>query len=287
VWFGGKGLFRDKLYPLLPKTGVYIEPFGGGASVLMGREPSGVEVYNDLNSSLFDFFTVLSDKVLFEKFKRRVEALPRSRQFFNEYRKKFKDEENLVKRVSMWFLIARQSFGGMCGKSWGFGSGAVSTSGGMSSPNSSWLGVIEKLPEIHARLQRVQIENSPFQKIFERYDSSEALFYCDPPYCIETRKGGVYEHEMDTEQHEELVNILNNLRGCAVLSGYKNEVYEGLRGYLRLDFKSECFATGRTKTANKATTDTTRVESVYLCPKAQKRLKMGRQLSLFDVAAVK
>jgi len=56
VWFGGKGHMVNKLLPLIPKHKIYVEPFGGGANLLIAKEPSPVEVYNDLDSGLVNFF---------------------------------------------------------------------------------------------------------------------------------------------------------------------------------------------------------------------------------------
>jgi len=63
-WFGGKGKMVKKLLPLIPQHKIYVEVFGGGASLLFAKEPSPVEVYNDLNSDLVNFFRVLRDPKL-------------------------------------------------------------------------------------------------------------------------------------------------------------------------------------------------------------------------------
>lgn len=87
-WFGGKGNMVAKILPMLtaiPHTR-YVEPFGGGASILMAKPPVDVETYNDLDSALYDFFTVLADPDLFPQFVRRVKLLPCSRQLYDHAR---------------------------------------------------------------------------------------------------------------------------------------------------------------------------------------------------------
>ena len=107
-YFGGKGKFLSKLLPLFPPHRCYIEPFGGGGSVLLAKEPCrGVEVFNDIDEALYDFFTVLADPEMFEQFYRRVSTLPHSRQFWREYRDRWRAEPDRIKRVAMWFLVAR------------------------------------------------------------------------------------------------------------------------------------------------------------------------------------
>ena len=49
VWFGGKGLMTAKLLKLMPPHKIYVEVFGGGASLLFAKRTSPVEVYNDID----------------------------------------------------------------------------------------------------------------------------------------------------------------------------------------------------------------------------------------------
>jgi DNA adenine methylase len=96
----------------------------------------------------------------------------------------------------------------------------------------------------------VQIENLPFQKVLEKYDSETTLFYCDPPYLHETRTGkSEYKHEMSEDDHEELVALLLQIKGMCVLSGYDNELYTLLEdnGWGTFEFKQELKSAGNTR----------------------------------------
>lgn len=108
-----------KLLPLMPPCRRYVEVFGGGASLLFARAPAEVEVYNDLDEGLADFFRVLADPKLFKKFHRRVGLLPSSRAIYNEYRRTWREQSDRVERAARWFVVARQSFGGSFGASFG------------------------------------------------------------------------------------------------------------------------------------------------------------------------
>ena len=78
----------------------------------------------------------------------------------------------------------------------------------MSGVVSRWLGGVEALQEIAERLLRVQIENRPALEVIRLYDSTETLFYCDPPYLHETRGDSkAYGFEMDIDQHFELAQV--------------------------------------------------------------------------------
>ena len=226
TWFGGKGLpkLKNRLLHFICKRPhkVYIEPFGGGASILFAKKPSELEVYNDINHALYEFFTVLSDPELFDKFYRRVSVLPLSRELYSGCRETWKDEKDLVVRVSKWFVLARQSFGGTLG-GWRY-------SVNQNKAPKCWMNCLEGLPQVHSRLQKVQIECLDWSDIFEKYDSENALFYCDPPYVLATRSGqeAAYEYEMTEEDHKKFVSCLLNIKGQAVVSGYDHEIYEDL-----------------------------------------------------------
>ena len=268
-----------KIIPILVKMPHerYVEPFGGGASILLAKKPKPVEVYNDLDRGLYDFFSVLSDPELFEQFYRRIAVLPYSRQFYNEYKKEWEEEKDKIVRVVKWFLVAQQSFGGDFGGSWG--SGVTTSTRGMARTCSKWLSCIDLLPQIHTRLQRVQIEYADFRVILDRYDTPKTLFYCDPPYVPGTRKAGGYLHEITDADHQELVTLLLNLKGKVALSGYNHEIYTPLEqaGWERYDFHTVCSAAGRTRGSGlqgkgKVLEKQGRIESLWVKPCAEGRL---------------
>jgi DNA adenine methylase len=230
-----------------------VEPFGGGASVLIRKDPSPVEVYNDLNYDVYEFFRVLSDETMFSQFYRRVECLPYHRAIFLDARDRFRSVDCPVERAALWFIMVRQSFGGDGSKrrkaSWG--SVVSHSSRGMAGKSASWISTVEMLPEISARLRRVQFECVDWRDILRRYDTPETLFYLDPPYVSSTRRNGGkdYAHEMTDADHADLVDALLKIKGRYVLSGYPSDIYEPLEssGAMRLDFDVACHAAGKTR----------------------------------------
>src|SRR3990167_9651815 len=96
-WFGGKGHMVKKLLPYcdVPHQ-IYVEPYGGGASLLFAKRQSPVEVYNDLDGGLVNFFKVLANPDLFARFHRQVALLPHSRQLYNEAREKCQSIEEIL-----------------------------------------------------------------------------------------------------------------------------------------------------------------------------------------------
>lgn len=266
-WLGGKGLLVRKLLPLVPRHRIYVEVFGGGASLLLAKDAavSEVEVYNDLDSRLVNLFEVLREPENFKEFERRAVLTPFGREVFVRAR----DSREVGKVESAWafFVRQRQSFGGM-GES--FGATFASSSRGMCSGNSRWLGAIAGLPELHERLMRVQIECDDWRKILDRYDSAETFFYLDPPYVASSRRSGGYRCELGDDDHKELVDRVLGLKGRVLLSGYPNGIYQPLeRVWNSRRWDVVCNAAGRTRGngmmgAGNAKKKQPRIEAVWM-----------------------
>ena len=276
LWFGGKGNMVKKLLKLIPKHQTYVEVFGGGAQLLFAKPPSPVEVYNDVDSGLINFFRVLRNPEKFQQFHRLVSLTPYSREEYNFCRDSWEQCEDDVERAYRWFVVARMSFSGHFGHSWSFSLNA--SSHGMSAACSSWLSAIEMLPQIHARIMRVQIEHKDFRELLPLYDTPETLFYMDPPYIPETRKHGRYKCEMTIDDHRELVDIVLKVKGMVMLSGYRHSIYEPLErsSWIRHDYKTACHAVAKTRATGilgkgSAKKMQSRVESVWLSPNCQKQ----------------
>lgn len=270
-WFGGKGHMAKHIVPLLPPAHTYAECFGGGASVLFAKPKSPVEVYNDLDSGLVNMFRCLRDPVKARAMKEQLELWPYSREEYSFARDNYQTEPDEVKRAVLFFVLARQSFGGNFAKS--FGTDVTHSNRGMSGTVNNWLQGIEGLPQVTKRILAVQIENADFRVILDRYDTPNTLFYCDPPYLAETRRAGEYAHEMTREDHIELLELLKTRKGKVVLSGYPSELYNDLtqNGWERRDFETVCHAVGKTRASGlqgigKISETQKRTECVWFSP---------------------
>ena len=263
AWLGGKSRMVNKLIPMIPEHKTYVEPFGGGGSMLLAKLPSKIEVYNDLDSGIVNFFRVLRNKVSFSELQRLVSLTPYSREEYHECNESWNTSEDFIDMAHKWFVVARMSFSGMFGQSFGYS--RTSSSRGMAQCVSAYLGAIERLPEICERLLRVLIENKDALKLIEQFDSESTFFYLDPPYVLSTRNPSAgYRHEMTDEQHLKLIELVQKLKGKVMISGYVNELYETLeqKGWQRIDFDAFLSASGHTK--NTKGLDSKRTESVWL-----------------------
>jgi len=228
-WYGGKFSHLSWLLPFLPYTHHYCEPFGGSAAVLLNREPSPVETYNDIDGELANFFRVLRDQT--DEIIKAIALTPFSREEFAGAISELTDELSDLERARRFFVRARQVRTGLAQTaSIGRWANCKTTSrAGMAGAVSRWLGSIEGLSEIAERLLRVQIENRPATKIISLYDSEDTLFYCDPPYPHEIRKDTrSYKYEMTTEDHVELASVLNSIEGKAAISSYRCDLMDRL-----------------------------------------------------------
>jgi len=228
-WYGGKYSHLGWLLPLLPQMQHYCEPFGGSAAVLINREPSPVETYNDLDSEVVNFFRVLRDQK--EALIEQIGLTPFSREEFEQAIDEPMEDLTEIERARRFYVLARQVRTGLAQKaSSGRWAHCLLTSrAGMAGAVSRWLGAVEDLSLIAQRLLRVQIEHAPALEVIQRYDNPETLLYCDPPYPHDSRgDNNAYAHEMTDEQHRELAGILHNVKGKVALSSYDSRLMDEL-----------------------------------------------------------
>lgn len=243
TYFGSKSRLVKSIVKHFPPHHTFVDAFGGSGAVLLGKKPAKVEVYNDINHQLAALFRVLADREKTRELVRRLELTPYSRQAFQEAKAGLPAETDDVELARKMIVIQRQSHGGL-GERWSYS--VADSSAGMSSTVRRYRVGIERLKDIQHRLRRVQVENLHFRDLLPLYDRPETLFYLDPPYVPDTRINGEYGHEMTVAEHEELVSLLLDLKGMAILSGYASEVYSPLEqaGWQRVEIETLAHTSG-------------------------------------------
>jgi DNA adenine methylase len=218
-WYGGKFSHLDWLLPLLPYTHCYSEPFSGSAAVLLNRNPSPVETYNDIDGDVVNFFRMLRDRS--DDLIRAIALTPFSREEFHQAISGSMQGISDLERARHFYIRARQARTGLA---------QTATLG-------RWANCKNTSREIAERLLRVQIENRPAMEVIRIYDSAITLFYCDPPYLHETRGDSkAYGFEMDFDHHQQLSQVLNKCRGKVALSGYRcDNMDTWYKGWRRFD----------------------------------------------------
>ena len=228
---GSKANLAPWIIRHFPPHHTYVDVFGGSAAVLLSKQPSPVEVYNDINSNLVEFFRVLRDPAQAEELYRRLRLTPHSREEFQLALSS--GEGDSVESARRFFVRSRQSFSGLgtfppgaLPSKWSYC--VTESAGGMSARTRKWLSAVEALDAAAERFRTIQVEHLDFADLIPRYDRPDTLFFVDPPYLHSTRaRLDLYgEHELTVERHRELADILRQIKGMAVVCGYPSPEYE-------------------------------------------------------------
>jgi len=228
-YHGGKWRLAPWILRHIPPHRVYVEPFGGAASVLLRKQRSYAEIYNDLNEDVVNLFRVLRERDSAAALERLVALTPFSRV---EFELAYEITEEPVERARRLLVRAFQGFGSTGTNGYGTGFRSTSSRSG-STPATDWRNFSPAIAEIADRLQGVVIEKRPAIELLARHDEPAAVFYVDPPYvhstrgkrnphCVKNR----YAFELTDQEHRELAAALRSVRGMVVLSGYPCELYD-------------------------------------------------------------
>jgi DNA adenine methylase len=272
-----------KLRALVPHGGrPYCEPFCGGASLFFARDPAPVEVLNDTSGDVVNLFRCLQQRATCEELAFRVQATLYARREFEKALRIMRREwscshEPDVERAWAFYVTQNQGMSGVpptCAGNW---SRVITHSrNGRASTTSSWIARQSLFGEWHDRLMRVQIDCRNALDVLRYYDNQDAVFYCDPPYLPNTRKETrVYACEGDETFHKRLVEVLLQLKGACVLSGYDDPLYQPLlaAGWSVKTFHTACHAAVRTRNSGlqgdgASLAKVPRVECVWRNPRA-------------------
>lgn len=208
---GGDFFLLKHIYKMFAPHLTYVEVFGGGAHVLLNKPPSKVEVYNDLDSNLYNLFKVVRDKP--DEFLKKAELLIYSRQQYYDYLLKlrqggFRDD---VERAVAYYYVVWAAFFGALGKGFAVRKKRNSARG--------FFNNLENVRRIHERLKNVVVENLDFRECIRKYDYEDAFFYLDPPHLyIATEKSKDYYAVGFTEEdYFDLLNMLTKIKGKFLL----------------------------------------------------------------------
>lgn len=271
-YHGGKYRLAKWICSFFPEHKTYVEPYSGAASVLLRKERSYGEVYNDLDAEIFNLFCVLRDQDKAKRLKELCELTPYSR---DEFKLAYEYSDDPIERARR--MIVRSSMG--------FGSGAASghktgfrcdAKRSSSTPSGVWSRYPSVINWVCSRLRGVNIENRPAETCIEYHDSQESLFYVDPPYLHSTRKlnqsGSVYKHEMTEDDHKSLLSTLSSCEGMVVLSGYNSDLYNDTLSGWRKEEKVARISAGKGTGL--------KTECLWINPHCSEMLKQRKTVSI-------
>jgi DNA adenine methylase len=243
-YFGGKWAIAPWIIEHMPEHRVYVEPFGGAASVLLRKPRSTVEVYNDLDDEIVGLFRVLQNPAQCQQLMRILKRTPYARR---EFELAFKATSDPLVRAQRAVIRAYMSFHhtALFNPRKNTFADARHRRGGHSKSHE-WMTYPRNLVHVCRRLQGVLIENRPALEVIRVQDTHDALFFIDPPYVHSTRcHGACYRHEMSDADHVALLEALRNVKGRVMISGYASELYDDmLSGWTRLTRKHYAAASG-------------------------------------------
>lgn len=233
-YFGGKWAIAPWVLSHLPPHRVYVEPFGGAASILLRKPRSTIEVYNDLDEEIVTIFRVVQDPLSCQALMRRLRRTPYARR---EFELAFQHSNNPVIRSQRAITRAYQAFHHLAlfDPNRTTFADARHRSGNHCKARE-WASYPRCLASICRRLQGVVIEQRPAQDVIRVQDAPDTLFFVDPPYLPATRSASArYRCELSQADHLALLHQLVEVKGMVVLAGYPSPLYDDvLRGWLRV-----------------------------------------------------
>jgi len=241
-YHGGKWMLADWIAAHFPEHRVYVEPFGGGGSVLMRKPRSYAEIYNDIDDEVVGLFRILRYPAQAAELERRLRLTPFARVEFQESYQPPVDDMDRARKLIIRSFMGFGSDG--CNGEYRTGFRANSNRSG-TTPARDWVNYWDAIPAFTARLAGVVIENTAAIEVMKKHDAPHTLHYLDPPYMHGLRsrtarkKGGfvgVYKHEMSDADHEALLEFLidgwvekdgtrRRLLGAVAVSGYDCDLY--------------------------------------------------------------
>lgn len=204
-WIGGKRRLAKRILPQFPAHECYAEPFAGGAALFFMKEPSEVEVLNDINGDLINLYRVVKHHL--DELCRQFKWSLISRQDFNWLKQTSTETLTDVQRAARFYYLQKMAFGGRVdGQTFGTATTAP--------PRLNLLRLEEELSAAHLRLSRTYIEHLPWSNCIQRYDRSHTLFYLDPPYWGTEGYGVAF----DLDQYGLMASLARSIKGKMIIS---------------------------------------------------------------------
>jgi DNA adenine methylase len=205
AYIGGKNRIANKIIEVFPKHTTYVEAFAGGAQVFFHKEPSPVEILNDLDRDIVNFFRVCQSH--HDGLLRYLKYVLVSREWFRLFQAQNPDDLTDIQRAARFFYLQKNAFGGLIvNRHYHY---CIARP-----PNYNPETLPELLENTYHRLTKVQIEHLPYEQILKKYDRPQTLFYLDPPYW--ERK--LYKFNFSEADFIQLEERLRRIKGKFVLS---------------------------------------------------------------------
>ena len=210
-YYGGKQKLAARIVSLIPRHTLYCEPFIGGAAIFFAKRPSKVEVINDTNSELINFYRVVKEG--FSGLEAEIRNSFHSRDLHRKAWIVYNNPDMFsdIKRAWAVWVLSSQSFSSKLNGSWGFDVTSNTTTRKINTKRDGFTKVFA------TRLERCQLECADARYVIASRDTPESFFYCDPPYYNSDL--GHYDGYSERD-YEELLYLLSKIKGKFLLSSY-------------------------------------------------------------------
>ncbi len=214
-YYGGKQKLAKTILSIIPAHILYCEPFIGGGAVFFSKPASNVEVLNDTNKELINFYSVVQNK--FVDVERMIRATLHSRRLYEDARTVYANPHlfDEVKRAWAVWVLSSQTFSSMLDGTWGYDKKDNTTTAKIHNKKSLFT------EDLAIRLQNVQIECADALYIIQSRDTADSFFYVDPPYF--NSNCGHYDG-YSAEDFEALLRLLSGIKGKFLLSSYPSDL---------------------------------------------------------------
>ncbi len=215
TYYRGKQNLVTTILPLIPNHVTYTESFVGGGAIFWSKPKSEVEIINDYNRELINFYECVKNE--FIELEKLVRITLHSRTLHADATVIYNNPHMFDKLKRAWavWTLAAQSFSSMLDGSFGYDR----VSGGSSKKVMSKRD--EFTEELAIRMQNVQIENTDALRVIRSRDYKDAFHYCDPPYF--NSDCGHYDG-YSKEDFESLLKTLTEVEGKFLMSSYPSDL---------------------------------------------------------------
>ena len=221
TYFGGKQKLAKQILPLIPKHNLYCEPFFGGGAIFFLKSLSEIEVINDSNGDLINFYKVVKNN--YKELEKEIKATLHSREHHQSAKIVLSYSElfNDIKRAWAIWVLANESYSSRLDAEWGYDRKRNTSAKRLKHKRENFS------KEYASRMEQTEIENTDALKVIETRDSKHSFFYCDPPYF----NSSMGHYNKYTEQNfENLLQSLTKIKGKFLLSSYPSDL---LNKYIR------------------------------------------------------
>src|ERR1041384_6031688 len=221
TYFGGKRKLSGEIISLMPKHNLYCEPFFGGGAVFFAKPPSSIEVINDTNGDLINFYQVVKNN--YKQLEKEIKATLHSRELHQRAKVIIGNPYlfNDVKKAWAIWVLANEGYASRLDSSWGYDRKRNTSAKRLHYKRQDFT------HQYAERLEKAEIESTDALQVIQTRDSRQSFFYCDPPYF----NAGMGHYKGYSEHNfENLLKLLSSIKGKFLLSSYPSPL---LKRYIK------------------------------------------------------